>query len=306
MPWVSACVGDLALDERGAHVAGAHGVAGDALAGGLERDHLRQPLEAVLGADVGRLVRRGAVAVDAGDVDEPAPAPRRTCRGAAGRASRNGASSISRWISAKRSGSNSSTGATCWMPALLTRMSASTVEARRWRRRRSGRGRGARRRSRPATSAAPSSSRSSTARGRRRSASRGGDGGADAAGAAGDEGGAVGQGTVTGVSCMAATLGRGHAVAPMCSGATHSGRSVWSSYPASSPAEPAHPQRQLHVERRAPGRASRRRAARPTRSSRWTTVLGCTCSRSAVVLGPAAGREPRLQGLQQAVPAAAS
>src|SRR6478735_841111 len=67
--------GDLALHEGGPHVAGAHGVAGDALARCLEGDHLRQALEPVLGADIGRLVRRGTVAVDAGDVDQAAPAP---------------------------------------------------------------------------------------------------------------------------------------------------------------------------------------------------------------------------------------
>ena len=67
-------VGDLSLDEGGADVAGADGVAGDALAGALEGDHLGEPLEAVLGADVGGLVRRGAVPVDGGDVHDPAPA----------------------------------------------------------------------------------------------------------------------------------------------------------------------------------------------------------------------------------------
>ena len=56
-------VGDLALDERGAHVARAHRVAGDAPVGPLQRDDLGEPLQAVLGADVGGLVRRGAVAV---------------------------------------------------------------------------------------------------------------------------------------------------------------------------------------------------------------------------------------------------
>ncbi len=49
-----------------------------------------------------------------------------SCRyicGRAARASRNGASTISRRIRRNISGGNSSTGATCWIPALLTRMS---------------------------------------------------------------------------------------------------------------------------------------------------------------------------------------
>ena len=77
----SGLVGDLPLDQRGAHVAGADGVAGDALVGGLQRDHLGQALEAVLGADVGRLVRRGAVAVDQ-ETCTIRPQPRRTSRAA--------------------------------------------------------------------------------------------------------------------------------------------------------------------------------------------------------------------------------
>lgn len=40
--------------------------------------------------------------------------------------SRNGASIVNRSIAAKRSGGKSSSGAMCWNPALLTRMSAVT------------------------------------------------------------------------------------------------------------------------------------------------------------------------------------
>ncbi len=47
--------------------------------------------------------------------------------GSTARASRKGASSISRWMKAKRSGSKSSTGATCWTPALFTKMSTRRV-----------------------------------------------------------------------------------------------------------------------------------------------------------------------------------
>ena len=69
-------VGDLRLDQRGQHVAGADGVAGDRLLGGLERDHLGEADDAVLGRDVGRLEGRGGQAVRRGDVDDPAPALR--------------------------------------------------------------------------------------------------------------------------------------------------------------------------------------------------------------------------------------
>ena len=50
-------VGDLLVDERGPHVARVDAVRGDAVLGALERDHLREPLETVLGRDVGRLER---------------------------------------------------------------------------------------------------------------------------------------------------------------------------------------------------------------------------------------------------------
>ena len=67
-------VGDLLLHQRGAHVGRADRVGGDAAPAALERDHLGQPLQAMLGRDVGGLERRGAQAVYRGDVDDPAEA----------------------------------------------------------------------------------------------------------------------------------------------------------------------------------------------------------------------------------------
>ena len=74
IPWRAGLVGDLPLDQGGTDVAGADGVAGDAATGRLQGDHLGEALEAVLGRHVGRLVRRRAVAVHRGDVHEPAEA----------------------------------------------------------------------------------------------------------------------------------------------------------------------------------------------------------------------------------------
>jgi PAS domain S-box-containing protein len=68
-------VGDLPLDQGRAHVGGADAVGGDAARAALQRDHLGQPLQAVLGRDIGALVGRRPQPVHRGDVDHPAPAP---------------------------------------------------------------------------------------------------------------------------------------------------------------------------------------------------------------------------------------
>ena len=81
-------VGDLALDERRAHVGGAHGGGADPVLGALERERLDEPDHAVLGRDVGRLVRRGHEPVDGGDRDEPSGS--RLAPGAARRSGRAG------------------------------------------------------------------------------------------------------------------------------------------------------------------------------------------------------------------------
>ena len=64
---------DLLLHQRREHPAGADRVAGDAGARVLERHHLGQPDDAVLGRDVGRLLGRGDQPVRRGDVDDAAP-----------------------------------------------------------------------------------------------------------------------------------------------------------------------------------------------------------------------------------------
>jgi len=69
-------VGDLLFYQRRAHVGGADRVGGDTAGAALERDRLGQALQAVLGRDVGALVRRGAQAVHGGDVIDPADARR--------------------------------------------------------------------------------------------------------------------------------------------------------------------------------------------------------------------------------------
>ena len=76
----------------------------------------------MLGGDVCSLVRRSAEPVDRRDVDDPAEAVGVHVR-EGGPTRRNGASSIRRRIRRNSAGSNSSIGATFWMPALLTRMS---------------------------------------------------------------------------------------------------------------------------------------------------------------------------------------
>ena len=83
---------------------------------------LVRPDDAVLGRDVGDLLGRGDQAVRAGDVDDAAPA----CAFISGSASRmvwKAALRLMAMIASHFSGGKSSIGATCWMPALFTRMS---------------------------------------------------------------------------------------------------------------------------------------------------------------------------------------
>src|SRR5919202_1837558 len=67
--------GDLALHQRRAHVGRADAVGGYSFWSALQRYHLREPFEAVLGRHVGGLVGGGPEAVHAGDVDHPSPLP---------------------------------------------------------------------------------------------------------------------------------------------------------------------------------------------------------------------------------------
>ena len=114
---------DLRLDERRPDVARADGVAGDALLGGLERRHLGQADDAVLGRDVGGLEGRGDEPVRRGDVDD-APPPVRAHRRQRRRVVWKAEERLIAMIASHFSIGNSSIGATCWMPALLTRMSS--------------------------------------------------------------------------------------------------------------------------------------------------------------------------------------
>ena len=115
-------LGDLLLDQRRPDVAGADGVAGDAVSA-ASTPYLGQPDHAVLGGDIGRLERRGDQTVRRGDVDDAAPfvRPHRGEREAR-RVERRG--EVDREDRVPFRGGNASIGATCWMPALLTRMSS--------------------------------------------------------------------------------------------------------------------------------------------------------------------------------------
>ena len=64
---------DLGLDQRGEHLSGADGIAGDVFLRGLERDHLGQTDQAVCGGHTGRLERLRDQTVRRGDVDDVAP-----------------------------------------------------------------------------------------------------------------------------------------------------------------------------------------------------------------------------------------
>ena len=63
---------DLRLDQRRVDIARADRVAGDVGFGGLQRGHLGQADDAVLGRDIGRLERRGDEPVRRGDIDDAA------------------------------------------------------------------------------------------------------------------------------------------------------------------------------------------------------------------------------------------
>ena len=65
-------VGDLLLHQRRTNVAGVDAVARHPVRTTLQRGHLGQPLESVLGGYVRGLVRRGAQAVHRGHVHDPA------------------------------------------------------------------------------------------------------------------------------------------------------------------------------------------------------------------------------------------
>ena len=69
-------VADLLLHQWRSHVGRVDAVARDPVLGPLEGDHLAQPLEAVLGTDVGGLERAGPQPVHARDVHHAAPARR--------------------------------------------------------------------------------------------------------------------------------------------------------------------------------------------------------------------------------------
>ena len=91
--------------------------------GDLQRHRLGQPGDAVLGGDVGRLERRGDQRVGARRVDDAAPALARFIFGSAARIAWKADDRLMAMIAFHLSMGNSSTGATCWMPALLQRMS---------------------------------------------------------------------------------------------------------------------------------------------------------------------------------------
>src|SRR4051794_39428402 len=72
MPWVGAWSSICFSTSGRPDIAGADGVAGDAVLGALERRDLGEPDQPVLGGDVGRLERRGDQPVRRGDIDDPA------------------------------------------------------------------------------------------------------------------------------------------------------------------------------------------------------------------------------------------
>ena len=115
-------VGDLVLDQRRPDIAGRDAIDGDAVARGLQRDRLGEARDAMLGGDIGRLVGRGDEAVRPRGVDDPAPALP-SSPASARRVVWNTAVRLMAMIASHLSGGKLSTGATCWIPALLTRMS---------------------------------------------------------------------------------------------------------------------------------------------------------------------------------------
>ena len=114
---------DLVLDQRRPDIAWADRVAGDVVLGAFQRDGLGQADDAVLRRDIGALERRGDEPVGGRDVDDPAEAvaasSRRTRRAIVYQADDR----LSAMIASYFSGGKFSIGLTCWMPALLTRMS---------------------------------------------------------------------------------------------------------------------------------------------------------------------------------------
>ena len=75
MPFAAAWLAIWPFDQRRAHEARADGVNGDAVGPGLQRDGLSESYEAVLGGNIGGLVRAGNEAVYRRDVDYAAPLP---------------------------------------------------------------------------------------------------------------------------------------------------------------------------------------------------------------------------------------
>ena len=73
-PWARRLVGDLALDERGAHVGGVDAVGGDAVLGALHAMTLDSPSSPCLAVTYADLYARGAQPVDGAHVHDPAPA----------------------------------------------------------------------------------------------------------------------------------------------------------------------------------------------------------------------------------------
>ena len=114
---------DLRLDQRRVDVAGADRVAGDAVLGRLQRRDLGEADDAVLGRHIGRLERRGDQAVRRGDIDDAAPLVLAACEGRASRVVWKADDRLIARMASHFSAGKSSSGATCWMPALLTRMS---------------------------------------------------------------------------------------------------------------------------------------------------------------------------------------
>ena len=86
-------------------------------------DDLGQPDDAVLGRDIGRLEGRGDQAVRRGDVDDAPEAARASSAAAPARMVWKAADRLIARTASHFPGGKSSIGATCWMPALLTRMS---------------------------------------------------------------------------------------------------------------------------------------------------------------------------------------
>ena len=122
-------VWDLLLHQRRQHVAGADGVAGDVLLGHFEGDGLGQAGDAVLGRDIGADLNGEATSACAEATLTMRPKPWRFIAGSAWRMVWNAAVRLMARIASHFAAGNSSIGATCWMPALLTRMS---MRPKRW------------------------------------------------------------------------------------------------------------------------------------------------------------------------------